>query len=160
MNSRPIIWALATVVVTFALRRTLARLENGEPILPMLSSFRRLWAGGLSSTTGDEAEGLIVTIILRSGGMGDKEERGRIISLEHQLSAVIENSSAGEFDGDEYGGGTCTMYMYGPSAERLLALTLPVLIAFHPPAGSYAIKRCGSSAEDEHRIPLDSNTDC
>jgi hypothetical protein len=83
----------------------------------------------LSSTTGDEAEGLIVTIILRSGGMGDKEERGRIISLEHQLSAVIENSSAGEFDGDEYGGGTCTMYMYGPSAERLLALTLPVLTA-------------------------------
>jgi hypothetical protein len=96
-----------------------------------------------------------VTIGLCSGGMGDKEERGRIIALEHKLSAAIENSAAGEFDGDEYGGGSCTMYMYGPSAERLLAVTWPILREFHAPSGSYVIKRCGSSDEDEHRIPLD-----
>jgi len=155
MNGRPIIWAFAIAAVTFALRRTLARLEDGEPIFPKLSSFRRLWAGGLSSTTGKEAQELIVTIRLCSGGMGDKEERGRITALEHQLSAAIDNSSAGEFDGDEYGGGTCTMYMYGPSAERLLAVTWPILREFDAPSGSYVIKRCGSSDEDEHRIPLD-----
>ncbi|PYX33723.1 MAG: hypothetical protein DMG80_04980 [Acidobacteria bacterium] len=155
MNGRPIIWAFATVIVTFALRRILARLENGQPILSKLSAFRRLWPAGLRGTTGEGAQELIVTIRLYSGGMGDREERGRIIALEHELSAAIENASAGEFDGDEYGGGICTMYMYGPSAERLLAVTSPILKDFHAPSGSYVIKRCGSAAEDERRIPLD-----
>jgi len=154
MNGRPIIWALATLAVAFALRKTLARLENGEPIFPKLSSFRRRWAGGSRSAAGEETQSLIVAINLCSGGMGDKEERGRIIALEEQLSAAIENSSAGEFDGDEFGGGICTIYMYGPSAERLLAVTWPILREFHAPSGSYVIKRCGSSDEDEHRIPL------
>lgn len=136
MNGRPIIWAFATVVVTFGLRKALARLEGSDPIFPKFSSFRRLWTGGLSSAHGEEAQGLVVTIRLCSGGMGDKEERERIIALEHQLSAAIENSSAGEFDGDEYGGGTCTMHMYGPSAERLLTVTWPILRAFQVPSGS------------------------
>lgn len=96
-----------------------------------------------------------MTIRLCSGDMGDKEERGRITTLEHELAAAIENVSAGGFDGDEYGGGTCTMYMYGPSAERLLSVTWPILREFHAPSGSYVIKRCGTSDEDEHRIPLD-----
>lgn|ERR1700690_1865480 len=154
MNARPIIWALATVVVTFALRKTLARLENGKPLFPKLSSFRRLGTGGFSSGSREQTQELVVTIKLCSSGMGDKEERGRIIALQHQLSAAIENSSAGEFDGDEYGGGTCTMYMYGPSADRLLDVTWPILGEFHAPSGSYVVKRCGSSDEDEHRIPL------
>jgi hypothetical protein len=86
--------------------------------------------------------------------MGEKEERESIIALVHLLSTAIENSSAGEFDGDEFGGGICTMYMYGPSAERLLAVTLPILKEFQAPLGSYAMKRCGIS-NDEHRILLD-----
>jgi len=154
MNGRELIWAFAIVVATFVLRRTLARFENGEPIFPKLRSFKRLWAGG-SRSAGAEAQDLIVTIKLCSGDMGDKEERRRITILEHQLSAAIEDASAGEFDGDEYGGGTCTMYLYGPSAERLLSLTWPILREFQAPPGSYLIKRCGSSDADEHRIPLD-----
>lgn len=155
MNGRLVVLALVGGVVISALRRTLTSLENGDPIFLNMTSFRRLWSRELNSNTQEEAQALIVTIRLCSGDMGDKEERGRIIALEHQLSAAIEDPSAGEFDGDEYGGGTWTMYMYGPSAERLLALTWPILREFHAPAGSYVIKRCGSSDEDEHRIPLD-----
>lgn len=155
MNSRPIIWAFATIVVTFVLRKVLASLENGKTIFPKLSSLGRIWGGGLRSTTRDEAQELVVTIRLCTGGLGGKEERGRITALERQLSAAIESSSAGEFDGDEYGGGTCTMYMYGPSAERLFAVTWTILKEFHAPAGSYVTKRCGGSGETEHRIQLD-----
>jgi len=66
-----------------------------------------------------EEQAVIATIKLRSGNMGTAEERDRISALENQLSDAIKNSSAGEFDGDEYGNGTCTLYMYGPSAEHI-----------------------------------------
>jgi len=61
--------------------------------------------------------------------------------LEDQLSDAIKHSGAGEFDGDDYGGGVCTIYMYGPSAERLFTVTLSIQKKFRAPAGSYIIKR-------------------
>jgi hypothetical protein len=109
----------------------------------------------LSGGAEAETEELVVTIRLCSGGMGDKEERMRITALEHQLSAAIEDASAGEFDGDEFGGGTCTMYMYGPSAERLFAVAWPILKEFRARPGSYVTKWCGSSGKEEHRVPLE-----
>jgi hypothetical protein len=62
-----------------------------------------------------EEQAVIATIKLNSGDMGSAEERQRITALEDQLSDAITRSSTGEFDGDEYGGGGCTVYMYGPS---------------------------------------------
>jgi hypothetical protein len=95
--------------------------------------------------------------MLRSGEMGDKKERARILELEHQLSQAIERSSTGEVDGDEFGGGTCTIYMYGPSAEELFSVTWPILTAFRAPSGSYVIKRRGRSDTPGDRISLDSH---
>jgi hypothetical protein len=150
MNPGPIIWGIAVGITVLALRGILSRLENGDTILPKLRSFSELSGG----TSRDEEEALIATIQLDSGGMGDRDERRRILDLEHQLSDAIENSSTGELDGDEFGGGTCTIYMYGPSAERLFSVTWPILKSFHAPSGSYIIKRCGNSDAEEHRIPL------
>ena len=138
-----IIWVAIILIVVHAFRSILTKLEHGEPILPKCS-------GAKADEEGEQA--LIVTIRLHSGDMGDKEERTRILALQHQLSDAIENSSAGEFDGDEWGGETCTIYMYGPSAERLLSVTWPILKEFHAPPDSYLTKRCGDS--DEQRIPL------
>ena len=87
--------------------------------------------------------------------MGDRTERECIIALEHQLSDAIENSSAGELDGDEFGCGTCTIYTYGPNAERLLSVMLPILRKFRAPSGSYLMTRKGNSDPEEQRIPLD-----
>ena len=89
--------------------------------------------------------------------MGDKDERRRILELEHQLSEAIEKSSAGELDGDEFGGGTCTIYMYSSSAEELYSVISPILRAFRAPSGSYITKRCGSSDGQERRIPFNSD---
>jgi hypothetical protein len=66
-----------------------------------------------------EEQAVIVTIKLNSGDMGSTEERQRITVLEDQLSDVIKRSATGEFDGDEYGGGVCTIYMYGPRAATV-----------------------------------------
>ncbi len=144
MNDWIVILGLGGSIGTFALRRLLTKLEHGDPII-----------GRLNGAGVKAEQALIATIRLSTGEMGAKEERDRIIALQHQLSDAIENSSAGELDGDEWGGGTCTIYMYGPSAERLLSVTWPILKAFHAPAGSYLIKRCGDLEEEPHRIPLD-----
>jgi hypothetical protein len=101
-----------------------------------------------------EEQALIATIGLRSGDMGSPEERGRISALEDQLSGAIKQSGAGEFDGDEYGGGVCTIYMYGPSAERLFTVTQPMLKKFRSPAGSYVIKRYGKPGAKQDRVDL------
>jgi len=86
--------------------------------------------------------------------MGSADERARIVALENQLSDAIENAAAGDFDGDEYGEGACTIYMYGPSADRLLTVTLPVLKKFRAPAGSSVIKRYGKPGAKQERISL------
>ena len=142
MNGGPFIWGLLGGIGVLALREIFEKLQNGKPIIPKF--------GGA-----EEEQSLTVTIRPRSGDMGDRTERERIIALEHQLSDAIENSSAGELDGDEFGGGTCTIYTYGPNAERLLSVMLPILRKFRAPSGSYLMTRKGNSDPEEHRIPLD-----
>jgi hypothetical protein len=66
----------------------------------------------------------------------------------------MENSGMGEYDGNEIGGGTFTIYMYGSSAARLWDVAAPVLKTLPPPAGSYAIKRYGEPGAKEDREPL------
>jgi len=63
-------------------------------------------------------------------------------------------ASAGEFDGDEFGKEICTLYMYGPSAERLFDATIQILRNFHPPRASYAVKRFGKPGSKQERIDL------
>ena len=102
-----------------------------------------------------EEQALIATMPLRSGDMGDAEERKHILELENQLSAAIKESKAGEFDGDEFGKGVCTIYMYGPSAERLFSVARPILKNSRPPAGSYLIKRYGKPGSKQDRVAID-----
>jgi len=101
-----------------------------------------------------EEQAVVVTIKLNSGDMGSADERQRITALEDQLADAIKRSSIGEFDGDEYGGGVCTVYMYGASAERLFAAVLPVLKKFRAPKGSYVVKRYGKPGARQDRIAL------
>jgi hypothetical protein len=101
-----------------------------------------------------EEQALIISIKLASA-MGTDEERQHIISMEDELATQIEKSGAGEFDGDEFGQGVCTIYSYGPSADRLFSVAQPVLRKFHPPAGSFAIKRYGKPGAKQDRIEID-----
>ena len=102
-----------------------------------------------------EEQALIVTIQLHSGDMGDAAERQRIFALENELSAAVKESGAGEFDGDEFGEGVCTIYMYGLSAEQLFLVTRPILRKFSPPTGSYFIKRYGGPGSKHDRLGID-----
>ena len=84
-----------------------------------------------------EEQALIITIPLQSGKTGNAEERNkRLYALEDQLIVAIKESGAGEYDGNEIGEGVFTIYIYGPSAERLFSVVRPILNKFRPQAGS------------------------
>ncbi|HET7086627.1 MAG TPA: hypothetical protein VFI23_17810 [Rhizomicrobium sp.] len=53
----------------------------------------------------------------------------RLFVLEDKLEATITRSQAGEFDGDEIAtdGSDGFLYMYGPSADKLFEIVIPVL---------------------------------
>ena len=101
-----------------------------------------------------EEQAVILKLKLVSGPMGNEEERKRITELEDQLANAIKQSSSGDFDGDEYGDGFCTLYMYGPSAERLFTSVQPSLKGFRAASGSYVIKRYGKPGSKQDRITL------
>jgi hypothetical protein len=92
-------------------------------------------------------QAVIVYLRLRDDGFGSREEREVLQALEDQMQQAIEKASAGEFDGDEFGGGECVLFMYGPDADRLYAVIEPLLKNTPAAAGGYAIKRYGGARD-------------
>ena len=109
---------------------------------------------GLKKTAHASEEQAVIIKIKLGSAMGSDEERRHIMALEDELAAAIVKSAKGEFDGDEFGDGTCTIYAYGPSAEDLFSVELPILKKFHPPAGAYAIKRFGKPGAKQERVDV------
>jgi hypothetical protein len=83
--------------------------------------------------------------------MGTADERDVIFLLEDRLSAAIEHSGVGEFDGNEFGAGECVLYMYGPDADRLYDAIVPHLQMTAAARGGYAIKRYGAVGDPAAR---------
>jgi hypothetical protein len=92
-------------------------------------------------------QAVIVHLPLSDDEFGSAEERETIFAFEDQIEQAIEKASAGEFDGNEFGGGECVLYMYGPDADRLLAAVEPLLRGFPPAVGGHAIKRYGTASD-------------
>jgi len=83
--------------------------------------------------------------------MGTEKERKDLQALETRLETAIKARQAGEFDGNEFGEGFCTLYMYGSDANALFASVEPALRAANLPQGSYVIKRYGSAGDPKAR---------
>lgn len=84
-----------------------------------------------------------VVLKLSDDEHGTSEERDSIHGLSDALEASIEEYDAGEFDGDEFGGGECTLYMYGTDADRLFEAIRRPLFASPLARGGHVIKRYG-----------------
>jgi len=100
---------------------------------------------------------VIVHLRLSDNEFGTTEERDSIHGLTSELERRIDKAAVGEFDGDEFGGGECTLFMYGPDAERLFAAIEEPLRASAHARGGIVIKRCGpieDSSAREVRIEL------
>ena len=97
------------------------------------------------------AHAVIVSFALSNVEFGEAEERDEIHALTDRMDAAIRGAGAGEFDGDEFGAGTCTLYMYGPDADRLFAAVEPLLRGSSLVKGGHAIKRYGPAADPQAR---------
>lgn len=90
---------------------------------------------------------ILVHIPLRGGPFGSAAEKQDLMRLENDLEKAIVQAGAGEFDGDEFGGGKCVLFMYGPDADRLFETVQPILRANALSAAGYALKRYGEASD-------------
>ena len=100
---------------------------------------------------------VIVHLPLTGTQFGSEDEREAVYILEDRLTDAIERDRAGEFDGNEFGGGECTLYMYGPDADRLFNAVAPLLRLNPLARGGYAVMRYGEASDPlafEKRVAL------
>lgn len=112
--------------------------------------------GGESPEQAEHA--VLVRLKLSNAEFGGADERQATHALSDRLESAIRRANAGEFDGDEFGDGTCTLYMYGPDADKLFAAVEPELRGTRLTRGGHVIKRYGAAANPsarEARIDFD-----
>ena len=64
-------------------------------------------------------QAVLIRLPLSDDEFGVEGERAAIHALATDIAAAIAESGTGEYDGDEFGDGQCTLYLYGPDADRL-----------------------------------------
>lgn len=80
-----------------------------------------------------------------------------LFELEDRLEAAIEAAQAGEYDGNEIAvdGGDGSLYMYGPDADRLVDVILPVLVAAPFMKGAAITKRYGPPEDGVREVEIE-----
>jgi hypothetical protein len=69
-----------------------------------------------------------VLVHLDATGLSDEVyRRYDVTDLEDQLEEAIQQAEVGEYDGNEFGPGRVTLFMYGPDAEALFRVVEPIL---------------------------------
>jgi hypothetical protein len=99
---------------------------------------------------------VLLKIVYNASGQGlaDNATVVSLHALQDRLLEAIENAAAGQLDGDEFGEGTCTIYCYGPDADRLWDAVAPILETEPFPEGSVAVKRYGPPGAREETVDL------
>lgn len=90
-----------------------------------------------------------------SSEFGSNTEIEAIHVLSDILESAIEQNGAGEFDGDEFGGGKCMLYMYLTDADRLFEAIRKPLQEFPLARGGHVIKRYGSPQDGVKEVTID-----
>lgn len=62
--------------------------------------------------------------------MGTDEERERANLLGDTLEIALDKAKAGEYDGNSFSDGECSLYLYGDDADKILRVIRPVLHGF------------------------------
>jgi hypothetical protein len=91
-------------------------------------------------------QAVIIHLRLSDDNLGTPEERDALFELQEHMMALLQQVRIGELDGDEFGQGECTLFLYGPNADLLFALVEPLLKACPHAIGGYAIKRYSDAA--------------
>ena len=101
-----------------------------------------------------DEQAVLVFVKLAGDSFPVPSEREAILALEERVDRAIQESNLGEFDGNEIGEGYWRLYVYGPSANRLSEIVIPILSKWPVPANSYLLKRFGGPGAAEERVDL------
>lgn len=93
-------------------------------------------------------QAVIAHLPLTDHPFGSDREREAIFDLADTLRDAIDSQGVGEFDGEAWGGWLCALYMYGPDADRLVAVVQPILKAAPLARGGFVIKRYGAPEDN------------
>lgn len=74
-----------------------------------------------------DEQDLLVVLKLSNRQMGTHQERAQLEAFADELDALVQDAGVGEYDGDELGGGECTLFFCGPDTDKLLAVLVPAL---------------------------------
>ena len=99
--------------------------------------------GRAAAPEGGEEQAVLIRLHLSDPEYGTSGERDAIHGLTDALDAAIREAGSGEYDGDEFGDGVCTLYTYGPSADALWASIEGIIRGSPLAAGGHVIKRYG-----------------
>lgn len=100
-------------------------------------------------------QAVIAHLKLSDAGFGTPAERQDLMAFEPRLEAAATAAAAGMFDGDEFGGGECVWYLYGPDADALWQAVEPIVREAAKQPGAYVIKRRGPPGQtQEERVDL------
>ena len=122
------------------------------------------WSRLLGRTTPDRDEpavehavehAVLIRIPLSDSEFGTEAERSAIHGLADEIDGAIARSGSGEYDGDEFGDGECTLYLYGPDADALWASVEEVVRGDPRTAGGHVVKRYGEPGEGTRAVRIE-----
>lgn len=106
-----------------------------------------------AGASADEEHCVQLHFRLSDDDYGSEAEREAVYALQEQLRAAIVQAHAGEFDGNEFGGGKAVLYMYGPDKDRLWAAVEPAAREF-PLRPAFALLRAGGPDTPPEQVHL------
>ena len=99
-------------------------------------------------------QAVIVHVPLSDGANGTPEEFAHLTALEEKMEEVIAVAAVGELDGNEFGQGDFTYFMYGSDAEHLFATVEPILRGDLLTKRGHALLRYGPPGSAQRKIEL------
>jgi hypothetical protein len=109
-----------------------------------------LWLAVSIGSARAEEQGLIVHFRYGSTNLS------RLFELEDKIRHQITRSHVGEFDGDEIAndGSDGYLYMYGPSADRLFDVVVPILKPAAFMQGAEVMRRYGPPGDATRKVTV------
>lgn len=99
-------------------------------------------------------QAVIVHVPLSDGANGTREEFAHLTALEEKMEEAIAVAGAGEFDGNEFGQGDFTYFMYGTDADRLFAVVETILRGDSQTKKGHALLRYGPPGSTQRKVEL------
>lgn len=99
-------------------------------------------------------QAVIVHVPLSDGANGTREEFAHLTALGEKLEEAIAAAGVGEFDGNEFGQGDFTYFMYGADADRLFAVVEPILRSDSQTKRGHALLRYGPPGSTQRKVEL------